>query len=151
MRMLLITAAFVALAGPVFAKPTPGTGTPLLQPTAEQGEAAIWATRFLTRFHYQPTPLDDAMSSKILDGYIEALDGDRLFFLQADITRFEAYRDRLDDAIVELGGEGMMRVRLRAGKRCGGNKQNDQIALHIVVPPCQNQESMLAERPSSRS
>lgn len=101
MRKLLITAALVALAGPVFAKPTPETGAPLLQPTPEQGEAAIWATRFLTRFHYQPTPLDDAMSSKILDAYIEALDGDRLFFLQADINRFEPYRDRLDDAIYD--------------------------------------------------
>src|SRR5688500_18637689 len=101
MRKLLITAALVALAGPVFAKPTPETGAPLLQPTPEQGEAAIWATRFLTRFHYQPTALDDAMSAKILDAYIEALDGDRLFFLQADINRFEPYRDRLDDAIYE--------------------------------------------------
>jgi hypothetical protein len=40
----------------------------------------------------------------------------------------------------------MMRVRLRADERCGSDKQNDEIALHIVVPPCQNQESMLTER-----
>ena len=101
MRKLLITAALVALAGPVFAKPTPETGGPLLQPTPEQGEAAVWATRFLTRFHYKPTPLDDAMSSKILDAYFEALDGDRLFFVQADVNRFEPYRDGLDDAIYD--------------------------------------------------
>ena len=30
-----------------------------LTPSHEQGQAALWATRFLTRFHYKRVPLDD--------------------------------------------------------------------------------------------
>ncbi|HEY0180632.1 MAG TPA: carboxy terminal-processing peptidase [Dokdonella sp.] len=101
MRKLLLTVALTALVGSVFAKPTPDAGTPLLKATPSQAEAAIWATRFLTRFHYKPTPLDDAMSAQIFDRYLDALDGDRLFFLQSDVDRFAGYRDKLDDAIYD--------------------------------------------------
>ncbi|MGA9342152.1 MAG: carboxy terminal-processing peptidase [Rhodanobacteraceae bacterium] len=80
---------------------TPATTAPLLKPTKDEGEAGIWAARFLTRFHYKPMPLDDAMSEKIFKRYLDSLDSDKLFFTQADIDRFKAYRDKLDDAIYD--------------------------------------------------
>ncbi|MGA9422446.1 MAG: carboxy terminal-processing peptidase [Rhodanobacteraceae bacterium] len=86
---------------PVAAKPAPAASAPLLKPTSDEGEAGIWAARFLTRFHYKPMPLDDAMSEKIFTRYLDALDGDKLFFTQADIDRFSGYRDQLDDAIYD--------------------------------------------------
>ncbi|GAA0716383.1 carboxy terminal-processing peptidase [Dokdonella soli] len=101
MRKFLLTLVLTALIGPVFAKPAPEAGAPLLKATPAEGEAAIWATRFLTRFHYKPMPLDDAMSEKIFKRYLDALDGDRLFFTQADIDHFAAYKDKLDDAIYD--------------------------------------------------
>jgi carboxyl-terminal processing protease len=70
-----------------------------LAPKSGQSQAAVWATRFLTRFHYANQALDDDMSSKILDRYLQSLDGERLFFTAADIESFEVFRSRLDDAI----------------------------------------------------
>ncbi|MGN6313109.1 MAG: carboxy terminal-processing peptidase [Rhodanobacteraceae bacterium] len=75
------------------------TQAPVLKPTADQAEAGILAARLLTRFHYEALPLDDAMSRKIFKGYFDALDGDHLFFTQADIDHFGPDRTKLDDAI----------------------------------------------------
>ena len=99
MRKFLLIVALTALAAPAFAKPEPNAAAPLIKATPSQAEAAVWATRFLTRFHYKPTPLDDAMSEQIFKRYLDALDGDRLFFTQADIDKFAPYRITLDDAI----------------------------------------------------
>lgn len=66
-----------------------------------QDQAALWATRFLTKFHYKRVPLDDAMSERILDRYLEGLDGDKLYFVKSDLDQFGAYEDALDDAIYE--------------------------------------------------
>jgi carboxyl-terminal processing protease len=75
------------------------TPAPVLQPTADQGQAAILAARLLTRFQYEALPLDDAMSRKIFKGYFDSLDDEKLFFTQQDIDHFAYARDRLDDAI----------------------------------------------------
>lgn len=70
-----------------------------MKPQAQQLQAAVWASRFLSRYHYKATPLDDAMSEKIFDRYFKSLDGEKLFFVQADIDQFAPARSRLDDAI----------------------------------------------------
>jgi carboxyl-terminal processing protease len=54
----------------------------------------------LSRYHYKATPLDDAMSEKIFDRYFKSLDGEKVFFVQADLDQFAAQRTKLDDAIV---------------------------------------------------
>lgn len=102
MRRIALSLALAAVLGTAVAKPAESPATAvLLKPTADQAEAAIWAMRFLSRFHYNPVPLDDAMSEKMFDAYVEGLDGERLFFTQADIDTFAAARDKLDDAIFE--------------------------------------------------
>jgi carboxyl-terminal processing protease len=99
---LLLALTLVALAGPSFAEPATDAGTPLLvKPTPAEGEAAVWATRFLTKFHYKPMALDDAMSQQIFTRYLDALDSDRLFFTQTDIDRFGDFKTKLDDAIYD--------------------------------------------------
>jgi carboxyl-terminal processing protease len=75
------------------------TQAPVLKPTADQAEAGVLAARLLTRFHYEALPLDNAMSRKIFKGYFDALDGEHLFFTQADIDHLSADRTKLDDAI----------------------------------------------------
>ncbi len=97
MRKTLIVLALLA-SGLVAAKPT-GQSGPLLKPVEDQAEAAIWASRFLTRFHYKAVPLDDAMSAKMFDAYFDSLDGEKLFFLKSDVDRFSGAREQLDDAI----------------------------------------------------
>jgi carboxyl-terminal processing protease len=99
MRSSLLIVALLT-AGAATGKPVnQAAGGPLLKPAEEQTEAAIWAARFLTRFHYKAVPLDDAMSSKIFDGYFKSLDADRLFFLQSDVDKFVSAREQFDDAI----------------------------------------------------
>ncbi|MES2299231.1 MAG: carboxy terminal-processing peptidase [Pseudomonadota bacterium] len=70
-----------------------------LKPVPEQSQAALWASRVLSRHHYKAMPLDDAMSEKIFDRYFKSLDSDKLFFTQADLDRYDGQRARLDDAI----------------------------------------------------
>jgi carboxyl-terminal processing protease len=70
-----------------------------VQPTAVQAQAAQLSARFLTRFHYDAQPLDDAMSAKIFSDYLKLLDADKVFFTQQDIDGFAKYKDKLDDAI----------------------------------------------------
>ncbi len=102
MRRIPLTFALLAVCGIAFAQPAAETSTPLvLKPTTDQAEAAIWAMRFLSRFHYKPMPLDDAMSEKIFKGFLDSLDGDHLFFTQADVDKFAAAKDKLDDAVFE--------------------------------------------------
>ena len=71
------------------------------QPSAEQAAAARMVYGLLSdsRYVYRSKPLDDAMSREIHRRYLESLDSQKLYFTQADVTRFDAYRDRHDDAI----------------------------------------------------
>ena len=64
-----------------------------LKPTITQGQAAELSARFLTRFHYDAKPLDDAMSQKIYKAYIDSLDGEKVFFTQADLAKFAPLTD----------------------------------------------------------
>jgi carboxyl-terminal processing protease len=101
--VLSLALAIGASAGapPVVAKPGAPADPATLAPTAEQVQSAMWATRFLTRFHYKRTPLDDTLSAELYDRYLEGLDGDKLFFLESDLQRFAAWRTTLDDAIYD--------------------------------------------------
>ncbi len=57
------------------------------------------ATQFIQKSHYNQIAVDDDLSSRVLDRYIEALDGNRSYLLQSDIDYFEQYRYELDDLI----------------------------------------------------
>ncbi|WP_158881415.1 carboxy terminal-processing peptidase [Rhodanobacter sp. L36] len=70
-----------------------------LKATDTQAQAAQLSARFLTRFHYDAQPLDDAMSARVYDAYIKLLDSEKVFFTQADMTKFAPLRTQLDDAV----------------------------------------------------
>ena len=72
---------------------------PQLMPLQQQAQAATLTAKFLARHHYRTLPLDDALSEKIFDRYLKALDPERLIFVQTDIDQFADARYRLDDAI----------------------------------------------------
>lgn len=73
---------------------------PVLKPEVQEAKAAHLAAEVLSRYHYKPQPLDDALSSKTFDQYVKALDPEKLYFLQSDLDRLGADRTRLDDAIL---------------------------------------------------
>jgi carboxyl-terminal processing protease len=95
----LLVALTLAFSGSLLGKPKT-VSLADLSPTPEQGEAADWVSKYLTRLHYASKPLDDAMSQEILKRYVEALDSEKVFFLKSDIDGFEArYATTIDDAI----------------------------------------------------
>lgn len=109
MNRLLIAAAlalttFVAQAATCPKPPAPDivsaskTVKPL-KPDSYQSEAATLVANLMTRYHYDAVPLDDAMSKKIFKAYFDSLDGQKMFFTQADIDHFNVDRTKLDDAI----------------------------------------------------
>jgi carboxyl-terminal processing protease len=54
----------------------------------------------LERYHYDGRPIDDAVSQRWLDMYLEALDYNRLIFLDSDIAEFRAaHATHLDEDI----------------------------------------------------
>ncbi len=56
-------------------------------------------TYVLQKGHYDPKQIDDAFSQEVYDNYILSLDPRKRYFLQEDIDKFEAYRDKIDDEI----------------------------------------------------
>jgi carboxyl-terminal processing protease len=79
-----------------------GTALPReLTPLQQQTQAAHLAADVLSHYHYKAVPLDNAMSTKIFDRYLKALDPEKVFFVQADIDRLASLRGTLADAILK--------------------------------------------------
>ena len=97
-QIVIVALAFTMLAPAAWALPEK-IGTTQLKPIAAQGQAALWASKLLARYHYKAMPLDDAMSEKIFDRYFKTLDSEKLYFIQADVDQFDAARTKFDDAI----------------------------------------------------
>ena len=98
-KQTLLVAILAALSVQAGAAVPEKTADTVLKPQPGQTQAAVWASRVLTKLHYKSTPLDDAMSEKIFDRYFKSLDGEKMFFVQADIDQYAIVRTRLDDAI----------------------------------------------------
>jgi len=61
--------------------------------------------QYLSFMHYLPNELNDEYSSRTLDSYLELLDPNKVYFTQADITRFNDYRYKLDDHLKKRDAE----------------------------------------------
>lgn len=92
-----LLSVFLTLAASAYAQEA--AQPPTLAPLQEQGQASALSAQLLQRFSYKPVPLDDALSARIMDRFIKALDPDRMIFLQADIDDFMTHRNELDNAI----------------------------------------------------
>lgn len=51
--------------------------------------------------HYKQMTVDDALSSKLLDKYLDDLDPSRSYFYASDVDSFQRYRTQLDDDLLE--------------------------------------------------
>ena len=54
----------------------------------------------LGRHHYARVPVDDTLSGRLLDNYLDNLDSSHSVFLKSDVAEFEPLRHRLDDALL---------------------------------------------------
>lgn len=70
---------------------------PPVEPVPDEGTIARLTARVLAQYHYLRQPLNDEVSSKFLDRYLDMLDGQHLHFLKSDLDEFEHYRTTLDD------------------------------------------------------
>jgi carboxyl-terminal processing protease len=75
------------------------TTTTDFTPTERQAKVARLVSSMFERSHYRQAPVNDPVSSLVLDRYLESIDGSRSYFLASDIQEFEKYRYELDDAI----------------------------------------------------
>ena len=98
-----VCASAVGLAALLGAAMTPPAAVPatttVLAPTEQENYVARRVSDIIAREHYRRAPLDDRLSSLILDRYLDAIDGGRSYFYASDIAEFEKYRYELDDAI----------------------------------------------------
>jgi len=56
-------------------------------------------TQFIQKSHYMHIAVDDELSSRVMDVYIESLDRNRMYLLASDIEYFDTYRYELDDVV----------------------------------------------------
>jgi carboxyl-terminal processing protease len=68
-----------------------------LYPDPRQSKTTVVINKVLERYHYRKMTLDDKFAGEILKNYLTALDPNRSFFLQRDVTRFEGSARRLDE------------------------------------------------------
>ncbi len=54
---------------------------------------------FIERSHYSHAAVDDELSELVLEKYIEALDGNRMYLLASDVETFRKFRYELDDMV----------------------------------------------------
>jgi carboxyl-terminal processing protease len=98
-----VCASAVGLAALLGAAMTPSPAVPAatapLAPTEQENYVARRVADIVAREHYRRAPLDDHLSSLILDRYLDAIDGSRSYFYASDIAEFERFRYELDDAI----------------------------------------------------
>ncbi|MFN7327930.1 MAG: hypothetical protein ACK5UP_00335, partial [Bacteroidota bacterium] len=54
-------------------------------------------TELLRAYHFRKIGINDSLSSRIFDRYLNELDNNKSYFLDADIKSFEKYRFAIDD------------------------------------------------------
>ena len=70
-----------------------------LAPSARERMIARQVGSLLEDAHYSQRKIDDAMSPRIMDKFLDSLDGQRSYFLASDIAEFQVHRLRFDDMI----------------------------------------------------
>ncbi len=70
-----------------------------LRPDPRHESVGELVTEFIQKSHYSHISVDDELSSRVMDRYIESLDGNRMYLLESDIEFFESYRYQLDDIV----------------------------------------------------
>src|SRR5262249_16770316 len=97
---------------------------------SDTDEARITATtaRLLEESSYSGHQETEAVSSKFLDSYLDMLDPNRVYFLQADIEEFAPYRADLEALAVRKGDTSpahriFNRFLERLGQRVAYNKE----------------------------
>ncbi len=71
-----------------------------LTPEAPQEAIAHVVGKTMELYHYGEAPIDDGLSERWFDKYLDMLDYNRVYFTQKDIDSFQQWRSTLDDDIL---------------------------------------------------
>lgn len=92
----LVTTPLSALQ--VSGSPLPDRYTPV-EPTAEQARTSLVVVNQLEQVHYLQQSIDEALSDKIFQSYLDFLDNQRLYFIQEDIAQFTPFKTQLEKSL----------------------------------------------------
>jgi len=71
------------------------------KPDPDKDKALIKVLRLvLTQGHYQPTALNDSLSKKVYNRFIDILDPTKHYFMASDIEEFDTYKYSIDNQIM---------------------------------------------------
>ena len=125
----------------------PWVYTPL-KPLPGQSKVCREVVTYLDRYHFIDVPLNNQLSSRLFDKYLDRLDPNRDILLQADIEEFVSYRHQLDDALkrgdLRPAYQLFNRFRKRAIERL--QKELDNLPSRLASLDFSRQESILTER-----
>ncbi|MDA0589542.1 MAG: carboxy terminal-processing peptidase [Planctomycetota bacterium] len=88
----LVLGVFLLVATTIFAQQ-------LAKPTEEAAHTARVICTMVGKYHINHSEVDDSISPKLFDRFIDLLDPQKLYFLAADIEEFKAQRMQLDDQL----------------------------------------------------
>ncbi|HEX7115919.1 MAG TPA: carboxy terminal-processing peptidase [Steroidobacter sp.] len=127
--LLLVSGLLAGTAqGPV-AKAVATADTQELSPTERHRRVSKLVSNVIERSHYRQSPINDPVSSLVLDRFLEQLDGARSYFLASDIAEFERFRYQLDDAVVNGQLEPVFAIFNRFQQR---NRERITYALELL-------------------
>ena len=87
------------LAWPALSNTTAVDQESFLYPEERHETIGEIVTQFVQKSHYNHVAVDDELSSKVYDLFVESLDRNRMYLLEADIQYFESLRYELDDIV----------------------------------------------------
>ncbi|WP_129777536.1 carboxy terminal-processing peptidase [Peristeroidobacter soli] len=127
--LLVVCALLAGTAQAPVAKAVATANPQELSPTERQRRVSKLVSNVIERSHYRQSPINDPVSSLVLDRFIEQLDGSRSYFLASDIAEFERYRYQLDDAVVNGQLEPVFAIFNRFQQR---NKERVKYAVDLL-------------------
>jgi len=87
------------LAAPVIASSEAVVSDEPLSPEQRHENIGELVTQFIQKSHYLHVAVNDDLSSRVMDRYIDALDRNRMYLLDSDVEFFEKFRHQLDDVV----------------------------------------------------
>ena len=72
-----------------------------LEPEPRHAETAQLIAKLLAHQHFNSQPINDALSSRVMDAYLRSIDPERIYFLANDLRAFDSMRFQLDDMLLD--------------------------------------------------
>ncbi len=95
----LLSIVLGMLAAPAVANSPAVVADEPLGPETRHENIGELVTQFIQKSHYLHIAVDDDLSSRVMDRYIEAIDRNRMYLLKSDVDFFEQFRHELDDIV----------------------------------------------------